>query len=544
MPKNCYIQYADSDMLLKNNPVLYEIYPRSFIDSDNDGYGDLKGIISKLDYLKELGVTILWITPFFPSPMKDCGYDIADFCNVSPEAGTMEDFRELVKEIHARDMQIVLDMVLNHTSDRHPWFVESRSSRTNPKRDWYIWRDPVNGDVPNNWKSVFDPSAWELDKHTGQYYLHSFLKEQPDLNWNNPEVREAVKSILAFWMDEKVDGFRLDAINYLVKHQDFPDEPVNPNYNAEKQSPFYQLQHIYMKDQPGLFPYVKEMAEYVYSYGEAFLITEAYPRVGENSIPHYMKFYSISVHKNIIPFNFEFITLDWEAQKYRQFIADFLQAIGEDNIPQFVMGNHDRPRLASRIGVQQARTAAVLLLSLPGIPVIYYGEELGMQNVRPIPQNKIHDTKEYRSPGFGRDPFRTPMQWDETKFAGFSETEPWLPLENACRERNVAVEEKDAQSLYSLYKRLLTLRHDTNNVLSKGEYRDYEAHNDTIYAFTRYYNGIEYLIALNFFGEDRTCVLPEGDFRLLLSSATLDTEGVIQSAYFLKPYEGVILQRG
>ena len=528
-------------MLLKNNPVLYEIYPRSFKDSNNDGYGDLKGITSKLDYFTDLGVTMLWLTPFYPSPMKDCGYDISDFCGIAPEAGTMEDFRKLVSEIHARDLQIVLDMVLNHTSDQHPWFVESRSDRENPKRDWYIWHDPVRGSVPNNWKSVFDPSAWEYDEVTGQYYLHSFLKEQPDLNWQNPQVRSALKDILRFWMDEKVDGFRLDAINYLVKHPDFPDEPVNPQYDAEKQSPFYQLRHLYMKDQPGLFPFVKEIAEYVHGYGDAFLVTEAYPRLGENSVPHYMKFYAIAKHKNIIPFNFEFIILEWDAQRYRRFINEFLHAIGTDDIPQFVMGNHDRIRLSSRIGAEQARTAAVLLLTLPGVPVIYYGEELGMQDVRTIPQEKIHDTKEFRSPGFGRDPHRTPMQWDESQFSGFSAVEPWLPLEHCFQVRNVAVESAETGSMLNLYKSLLRLRKAEDGILAHGTYRDYEPHNDAIFAFERENSSGKYSIALNFSDKDRACVLPGGDFRVVLSSAGRNDQSIINDTYILRPHEGVIL---
>lgn len=280
-------------MLSKNNIILYEIYPRSFFDTTGNGYGDLKGVIAKLDYLTDLGVNAIWLTPFYPSPMKDGGYDITNYCDIAEEFGSIEDFCQLVSKAHDKKIKVIIDLVVNHTSDQHPWFLEARSSKDNPKRDWYIWKDPVNKGVPNNWKSVFEPTAWEFDEATGQYYFHSFLKEQPDLNWANPEVMQAVKDIMKFWMDNGVDGFRLDAVNYFWKDQRFLDEPKDPEYQKGKIQPYYELKHIYMRDQKEVFTIIDELAGFAATYADAFIITEAYlNQKGVDAIPVYKTYYT------------------------------------------------------------------------------------------------------------------------------------------------------------------------------------------------------------------------------------------------------------
>jgi alpha-glucosidase len=529
-------------MSSKNNIVLYEIYPRSFQDSNADGYGDLPGIISRLDYFKELGVNALWLTPFYPSPMKDVGYDIKDYCNIDPGFGTLEDFKTLIKQAHERDIKIVTDLVFNHTSDKHPWFMQSRSSRDNPKRDWYIWKDPIDGKAPNNWKSVFDPSAWEFDEKTGQYYFHAFLKEQPDLNWANPEVMEAIKDICRFWLDLGVDGFRLDAVNYLWKDQAFKDEPINPDYNPQKQSPFYQLKHIYMQDQDHMYDLVNEICNHIVAYKkDTILIVEAYPdKRTIDAIPAYKKYYERGKKSGVMPFNMEFIYLSWDAKAYAQYVSTYITQISSLGPPIYVLGNHDRARVATRLEQDQAKISAVLQLTLPGLPVIYYGEELGMQNVK-IPPEMIHDTKEYRSPGFGRDPVRTPMQWDDSEFAGFSTVSPWLPLEDEFKRRNVSTEKADPQSMFSLYKKLLALRSETESVLMNGDYKVWDTGCPEVFAFTRSYKDQTLLVVLNFSDKEQLCNLPDGALRQCIST-TKERPLSISKTILLLPNEAVVLE--
>jgi alpha-glucosidase len=528
----------------KHHLVLYEIYPRSFQDSNNDGFGDLPGIISRLDYLTKLGVTALWITPFYPSPMKDVGYDIKDYCNVDPQFGTLDDFKTLVKEAHKRGMDVITDLVINHTSDQHPWFLEARSSRDNPKRDWYIWKDPVNGSVPNNWKSVFDPSAWEFDAKTDQYYFHSFLKEQPDLNWSNPAVMQAVKDICAFWLDLGVDGFRLDAINHIWKDHRYLDEPINPTYDPLMQSPFNQLQHIYMRDQEPLYDIVNELAGFVSTYKNAYIITEAYPNKRSiAAIPVYKKYYDRVTSHNVIPFNFELLSLPWDAKEYESFITAYLEAIGKDHMSCFVLGNHDKTRVTSRLGREQAKAAAVLLLTLPGMPVIYYGEELGMEDVRDIPESMITDTKGIRSPGFGRDPVRTPMQWDDSNYAGFSTVQPWLPLEKEYQTRNVASQSKDPHSFYILYRQLLSLRAKEQDTFADGLFQVFQTNSKHIFAYTRTNEKTSYLILINFSAEQVEVSTKEfANFVLSSKERDSDTSNSRDTIIVL-PYEACVFKK-
>jgi alpha-glucosidase len=427
--------------------VVYQIYPRSFQDSNGDGIGDLRGILHRLDYLASLGVDAIWISPIYPSPMADFGYDISDYCGIDPIFGTMEDFDHLLAEAHARGLRVILDFVPNHTSDRHPWFVESRSSRDNPRRDWYIWRDK-----PNNWISHFGGSAWQFDEKTGQYYLHEFLKEQPDLNWRNPAVKEAMFNTLRFWLDKGVDGFRVDVMWVMIKDDQFRDNPPNPAYQPHEPMK-NSLLPIYDADRPEIHELVAEMRSVIDSYPGRVLIGEIYLPVHK-----LMTYYGRDLTGANLPFNFQLLQCPWNAQSVAKVLVDYYSALPAGAWPNWVLGNHDKPRIASRVGVAQARIAAMLLFTLPGTLTMYYGEELGMLDV-PIAPDEVQDPAEKNEPGVGqgRDPERTPMPWDGSPNAGFTCAKPWLPLgENAAC--SVAVQTNDANSMLTFYGSLIRLR--------------------------------------------------------------------------------------
>src|SRR5579863_3395431 len=406
------------EMTWWQHAVIYEIYPRSFQDSNGDGLGDLKGICSRLDYLVDLGVDAIWISPIYPSPMADFGYDVANYCGIDAIFGTMEDFDRLLAEAHRRGLKVILDFVPNHTSDQHPWFLESRSSRHNPKRDWYLWRDE-----PNNWISNFGGSAWERDDKTGQYYYHSFLKQQPDLNWRNPEVKAAMFEVLRFWLRKGVDGFRVDVMWMMIKDDQFRDDPPNPGYRLGQPS-IGRLLPIYNSDRPEVHALVAQMRAVVDEFPQRVLIGEIYLPV-----PQLMTYYGSGLKGADLPFNFHLLQCAWSADAVKQVISEYYGALPHGAWPNWVLGNHDQPRIASRIGVQQARVAAMLLLTLPGTVTLYNGEEIGMRNV-PIPPEEVQDPAEKNEPGIGqgRDPERTPMCWDESQGAGFTTGVPWLPL--------------------------------------------------------------------------------------------------------------------
>ena len=349
--------------------VIYQIYPRSFQDSNGDGIGDLNGIAARLDDLVALGVDAVWISPIYPSPMADFGYDVADYTGIDPRFGTLADFDRLLEAAHARGLKVLLDFVPNHTSSQHPWFLESRSSRENPKRDWYLWRDPApDGGPPNNWISDFGGSAWEWDEATGQYYYHAFLKEQPDLNWRNPEVVEAMLAVLRFWFDRGVDGFRIDVLWHMVKHADFPDNPPNPAYTPAMGEMNRVLQ-LHSTDQQEVHGIAAAMREVADQYPGRVLIGEIYLPV-ERLVDYYGRDRP-EVH---LPFNFQLIGAPWEARTLAKLIADYEAALPAGGWPNWVLGNHDRPRAATRFGPEQARVAAMLLLTLRGTPTIYYGD--------------------------------------------------------------------------------------------------------------------------------------------------------------------------
>ncbi len=456
--------------------VIYQVYPRSFQDSDGDGIGDLAGIERRLDHIAALGVDAIWLSPIFPSPMADFGYDVADYCDVEPMFGALADFDRLLVAAHARGLRLLLDFVPNHTSDQHNWFVESRSSRDHPKRDWYIWRDPApDGGPPNNWISDFGGSAWTWDEATGQYYLRAFLPEQPDLNWRNPEVRAAMLDVMRFWFDRGVDGFRIDVLWHIVKAEGLPDNPDNPAWRPGQNERDRVLQ-LHSTDQPEAHAISAEMRALAEDYsartsrervliGEIFLPNARHARwYGTEECPQ--------VH---LPFNFQLIENEWNADALRRLIADYEASLPSHGWPNWVFGSHDAPRIAARIGEAQARVAAMLLLTLRGTPTLYQGDELGIGQVD-IPPDRIRDPQHFRQPtlNIGRDRSRTPMPWNAGAFAGFSTVEPWLPLNPDWPTRNVAAQQHDPVSMLALYRQLLALRRQ-EPALSVGPIRLIEA---------------------------------------------------------------------
>jgi alpha-glucosidase len=472
--------------------VIYQIYPRSFQDSSADGVGDLRGIIQRLDYLQWLGIRVIWLSPFYPSPMKDFGYDIMDYTGVDPLFGSMADFDDLISEVHSRGMKLILDMVPNHTSDLHPWFLESRSSKDNPKRDWYIWKDALpDGSPPNNWLSVFGGSGWEWDEHTQQYYYHAFLKEQPDLNWRNPEVQKAMLDVMRFWLDKGVDGFRIDVMWHIIKDKLFRDNPVNPDYQPHMAT-YEQLLPVYSTDQPEVHDIVTKMRELLEEYNERMMIGEIYLPIHK-----LVTYYGVDNKGAHLPFNFMLITMPWDPIKLEAAINEYEGLLPADCWPNWVLGNHDQPRILSRVGQQQARVAAILLLTLKGTPTIYYGDEIGMSDV-PIPMEEVMDPQGLNMPdkNLSRDPARTPMQWDSTQYAGFSGSKPWLRLSHIAHRQNVEVQQKDEHSILMLYRRLIQLRQQEPS-LTVGDYIPVHSDHQMI-AYIRHAEGqARFLVLLN-----------------------------------------------
>jgi alpha-glucosidase len=471
--------------------IIYQIYPRSFQDSNGDGIGDLPGIISRLDYLQWLGIDAIWISPIYESPMADFGYDISDYCSIHPLFGTMSDFDQLLEEVHKRGIKLILDLVPNHTSNQHPWFLESRSSRDNSKRDWYIWRDArPDGSPPNNWLSVFGGPAWEWDQDTRQYYYHAFLKEQPDLNWRNPELQEAMFDVMRFWLDRGVDGFRVDVMWHMIKDAELRDNPPNPEYKPEHAT-YEQLLPVHSTDQPEVHDIVRKMREVIDEYDDRVMIGEIYLPV-----QRLVMYYGQNNRGTHLPFNFQLLKIPWDPTYISRVVEEYESALPEGGWPNWVLGNHDQPRIISRIGPFQARVAAMLLLTLRGTPTIYYGEEIAMRDVALLP-HEIRDPQGLNMPGLNlsRDPSRTPMQWDSTEYSGFSNERPWLPLAHSYGRINVDVQKVDAFSMLSFYKDLIELRR-RESALNVGAYRSVFADKQAL-AFMRESSSARFLIVLN-----------------------------------------------
>ncbi|HEX3599186.1 MAG TPA: alpha-amylase family glycosyl hydrolase, partial [Lacipirellulaceae bacterium] len=505
-------------------------------DSNGDGVGDLSGILSRLDYLEWLGVDAIWLSPIYPSPMADFGYDISDYTGIDSLFGTLADFDRLVAELHRRRMKIVLDFVPNHTSDQHPWFRESRSSRDNPKRNWYIWRDPgPQGGEPNNWLSNFGGSAWEFDEHSGQYFYHAFLKQQPDLNWRNPEVQGAMLDVLRFWLDRGVDGFRVDVIWHIVKDDQFRDNLPDPNYQPQW-APHRKLLATYNTDRPEVQDIISRMRGVLNEYDERMMVGEIYLPV-ERLVTYYGS-EGAGVH---LPFNFQLIELPWHARAIADAVDRYEAKLPAHGWPNWVLGNHDNPRLVSRIGSEQARIAAMLLLTLRGTPTLYYGDEIGMHNV-PIPPDRVQDPFEKNVPGVGhgRDPERTPMQWTAAENAGFTRGAPWLPIADDFAATNVALARQQSDSLLTLYRRVIELRR-REPALSIGSFIPVPAQGDLLLYRRREHGAREFLVALNFGpSAAEVDILVRGKVAL---STRLDRElQNINGPIELRPQEGIIIE--
>lgn len=517
--------------------IFYQIYPRSFQDSDADGVGDIKGIIGRLPYLARLGVDAIWLSPIFPSPMTDFGYDISDYTGIDPLFGAMEDFDGLVEAAHSHGLKIILDLVPNHTSDQHPWFVESRSSRDNPKRDWYIWCDAeADGVPPNNWLSEFGGSAWSYDEATGQYYYHAFLAQQPDLNWRNPAVREAVYDVMRFWLRKGVDGFRVDVIWHLIKDAEFRDNPPNPFYR-EGRPPHEKILTQYSTDQPEVHEVVAEMRRVTEEFGSRVLIGEIYL-----PLERLVAYYGNDLRGAQMPFNFALISTLWSARSIEKIIADYEAALPPGAWPNWVLGNHDRPRVASRVGPDQTRVAAMLLLTLRGTPTLYYGDEIGMRQLTIAP-DQVRDPFEKNVPGIGvgRDGCRTPMQWDATPNAGFSRATPWLPVADDFMHENVVNLDADEGSILNLYRELIRLRKQTP-ALTSGDYAPLAAEGDLL-LYRRTSGDKSFVIALNLGAEPVAVTSTSiGSGSEILLSSFLDRQHEsVEGSLDLRGNEGVII---
>jgi alpha-glucosidase len=511
--------------------VFYQIYPRSFADGNGDGIGDLKGIIEKLDYLRSLGIDAIWLSPQFPSPQFDCGYDVADYTDVEPDYGTLADFKHFLDEAHRRDLRVILDLVLNHTSDQHAWFQESQSSRDNPKREWYIWRDGKNGGPPNNWSAAFDDCAWTYDKVTDQWYYHFFFAEQPDLNWRNPEVKKAMWDAVRFWLDMGVDGFRLDAIGTIYEDPNLPDHeaeitmvemfqrymasyPQQPTsaqnaYLAEQR----ELMNKYQINQPGIHELLQELRSLIDEYpGDRVLVGE----VDE------IEYYGDGTNELHMVFNFplmrtEKLTPNWIRKNQEERLSSLPPAAWPCN----TLGNHDCNRLASTFGITDslARVSLALILTLKGTPFLYNGEEIGMTDLMLEDIDQFRDnlgiwlyheaTQIFGTPAedalkivrnITRDKCRTPMQWENVPNAGFSPTgvQTWLPVNpNYAAGINEAEQENDPTSLLNFYKQLLRVRKNTPTLIA-GDYQPLHEDADTYFAFLRSTSEQSCLVVLNY----------------------------------------------
>ncbi|HZD77392.1 MAG TPA: alpha-glucosidase [Acidobacteriaceae bacterium] len=482
--------------------VIYEVYPRSFQDTNGDGLGDIKGIEQRLSYLKGLGVDAIWITPMYPSPQVDFGYDIANYEAIDPQYGSMGDFDALLKAAKQQGLRVLMDMVMNHTSDQHPWFLESRSSRTNPKRDWYIWRDGKNGGPPNNWQSWFGHSAWTLDPKTGQYYYHYFYVQQPDLNWRNPEVRKAMYDAMRFWLDKGVAGFRIDAISRLFEDPNLHDDPILPGKNAFGDP---NIVHKYTDNLPEVHDVLKELRTLVDSYpGDRVLLSEA----DEPNIVELSKMYGAHNDEVQLPMDFQIADAnELSATKFRK-LFDEVENNPAHGWPEYFFSNHDQPRQWDRYGDGKhndeiAKMLAALEMMPRGTPQMYYGEELGMRTTTPTRVEDVKDPEGITGwpKNKGRDGERTPMQWTAARpNAGFTwpTAKPWLPIPPSSVTYNVDVESKDPDSILNFYKSLMTLRR-TEPALVSGGYVTINPDDQNVFSFLRHYlgNGRSVLVALN-----------------------------------------------
>lgn len=537
--------------------VVYQIYPRSFMDSNNDGIGDIKGITSKLDYLKNLGIDVIWLSPVFKSPNDDNGYDISDYEDIMDEFGTMSDFDELLSEAHNRGIKIIMDLVVNHSSDEHKWFVEARKSKDNPYRDYYIWRDGKDGSTPNNWDSIFSGSAWEYDEETNQYFLHLFSKKQPDLNWENENLRQAVYSMMKFWLDKGIDGFRMDVCNLFSKAEGLPD--------IGEEGP----EGIYMNG-PKIHDYLHEMNKEVLSKYDIMTVGET-PGV---SPKHARDYVGEDRDELNMVFHFELMDLPNASDKFYKkpykltdikniFMKwyDGLENIGWNSL---FMNNHDQPRMVSRFGndskyrIESAKMLATLIHTFKGTPYIYQGEEIGMTNIcfDDIKKYRDIETINYYNEKIknedekslierikitSRDNARTPMQWDDSLNGGFSKSTPWIDVNPNYKQINVKESLEDSNSIFNYYKELIKLRHN-NDTIVYGDVKLIYPENESIFAYTRNLDDEQLMVVLNFYENEIDFKIPDNididKLEIILSNYK---DKVIKNETIkLRPYEAIV----
>jgi glycosidase len=523
--------------------VFYEVYIRSWQDSDGDGVGDLDGITQRLDYLsRTLGVDALWLTPFYPSPMKDYGYDISDQVAVDPLFGDLAALDRLVTKAHELGLRVIVDFVPNHTSDQHPWFQASRSSRSDPKRHWYVWSDPApDGSPPNNWIAAFGGPAWTFDKASSQYYRHSFLPEMPDLNWRNPQVKNAMFDVLRFWLDRGVDGFRIDAAQYPMKDPEMRDNPPNrgevklhrPLGEFDKQIHLRDMGH---SDIHGMY---EELRAVLDSYdGDRVAIGE----IHIFDWPQWVAYYGGGAQELHMVFNFGLLGVEWTASAIVDLLGEIEKVLPGHAWPNWALGNHDEPRVASRLGPELARIALMLQLTLRGSPTLYYGDELGLPAAQ-LALDEIVDPWGDQAPELSRDPARSPMPWSAAANGGFCQPEvaPWLPLAEGWEQLCVDSQLDDPSSFLSLTRKLLAIRRDSAG-LRRGEYGSVDAMNDCI-VFDRRAENDRRIVVLNLTGEARQVELPAlKDARIEISTTGARRDEGLDGLVMLSPWEGCLIR--
>ncbi|MFW5691967.1 MAG: alpha-amylase family glycosyl hydrolase [Chloroflexota bacterium] len=524
--------------------VIYQIYPRSFMDANNDGLGDLPGVIQQLDYLAWLGVDAIWFSPIFPSPLADFGYDVANYTGIHPDYGTLDDFDRLLVEAHSRNLKVILDLVPNHTSAAHPWFQESRSSRDNPQRDWYIWKDPApDGGPPNNWISYFGGPAWTFDQGTRQYYMHNFDPGQPELNWRNPEVEKVMFDSIRFWLARGVDGFRIDVIDRILKDADFRDNPPNPDWKPGDPD-IGSLLRVYSEQGEGTHEYMRRFRQVFDEFPNTVAIGElAYDLSPEQIAAYYGRELDGIGDELHLPFNFGLLMQPWSADTVRAHVDTYDSAVPAYGWPNYVLSNHDVSRLATRVGIRQARVAAMLLLTLRGTPTLYYGDEIGMTDAA-VPPDRIQDPQG-RGGGYNRDACRTPMQWDASPNAGFNNGQavPWLPLALNYEQVNVAAQRDEPDSMLMFYRRLLNYRKRTP-ALHSGRYYPVEAAPDGCFIYVRQFNDQRRMIVLNLTGKTHSVRLDDNETGVVAVATRLSREGeqISTGNFTLQPDEGLIIE--
>jgi alpha-glucosidase len=515
--------------------VFYQIYPRSFQDSDGDGVGDLRGLITRLDHLEWLGVGAVWLSPIYRSPMRDFGYDIADHTAIDPVFGDLDDFDRLLDGLHARSIRLVLDVVPNHTSDQHPWFLESRRARSGPKRDWYVWADPApDGGPPNNWLSRFGGSAWTLDEPTGQYFYHAFLKEQPDLNWHNATVRKAFAETLRFWLRRGVDGFRVDASAVLAEDPLLRNDPPNPNFKAGETPPPERFTRVFTDGRPETMGYLEEIRAVVDEFPDKVLLGEV-----QGGVERVGRFYGGERPRFHLPLNTLLLETVWDADSLAANIDRYLNAIPDQAWPVWVIGGHDKPRIASKLGPERARLAALLALTLPGAPIFYAGDEIGARNV-PVPPEQVRDPFERLLPGYGlnRDPERAPLRWTAEPKGGFTTGEPWLPMGEPDANPNVAGQRVDPCSMLSLYRTLIRLRREEPALRGRA-YQPRRSHGPVL-IYDRGAESERLTVLVNL--GDKPVEMDAAPGGLLLSTRLDRTDDDWACALRLRPCEGVVVR--